>query len=159
MNTEDFLQLKSFKVHKGQVLIPNQIETAEWLELEKHDSQVYMKLVQARDLQMHKGYFAILKFIYKKLPLIFRQNIPEKSFYKFVKTLSNEYKEVYKFKNGITLIEYDSISFGKMNQTKFREYFNNQLSIIYEELLIPMEVDYIMDEVNAEFEKLLSKLI
>ena len=158
MNTNDFLELKSFKVHKGQVLIPNQIETAEWLELEKHDAQIYMKLVQARDLGMHRGYFKILNFIYKKLPLRFRQQIPEKSFYKFVKTLSNEYKEVYKFKNGVTLIEYDSISFGKMNQSKFREYFNNQLSRIYEELLIPMEVDYIMEEVNSEFEKLLSKL-
>jgi hypothetical protein len=46
-----------------------------------------------------------------------------------------------------------------MNQVKFREYFNNQLITIYEELLIPLEQDYLMDEINIEFEKILSKLI
>jgi hypothetical protein len=157
MNTEDFLELKSFKVHKGQVLIPNQVETAEWLELEKHDAQVYMKLVQARDLGMHRGYFMILNHIYKRLPLKFRQRVPQKSFYKFVKTLANEYKEVYQFKDGRTMIEYDSISFGKMNQKRFKEYVSNQLSIIYEEILIPFEMGYLMDEVNEMFEKLLAK--
>jgi hypothetical protein len=43
MTTDSFLELKSFKVHKGQALIPNQIETSEWLEQLTNDSQVYFK--------------------------------------------------------------------------------------------------------------------
>jgi len=158
MTTDTFLELKSFKVHKGQALIPNQIETAEWLEQITNDSQVYFKHYEARDLGMHKGYFKMLSFIYDKLPLRFRKKVLKANFYKFVKMLSNEYKVVFEFQDGRQMIEYDSISFAKMNQEKFRKYFGNQLSIIYEEVLIPLECDYLMDEVNAEFEKLLSKL-
>ena len=159
MNTDIFLELKSFNVHKGQVLIPNQIETGEWLEQLKDKEQVYMKLVQARDLGMHKGYFKILAFIYDKLPLSFRIKCGKKDFHNFLRMLGNEYKVVFKFKDGREMIEYESISFGKMSQKRFREYFNNKLSLIYEEILIPLEVDYIMDEINEEFEKLLSKLV
>lgn len=159
MSTDDFLGLKSFKVHKGNALLPNQIETAEWLEQLKHNDQVYFKLIEARDLGMHRGYFKILTYIYDRLPLVFKNSVAKQHFYKFIKTISNEYTVVFKFKDGREMIEYTSISFAKMNQSKFREYFNNQLSVIYEEILIPMEVDYLMDEINEEFEKLLSKLI
>lgn len=159
MNTDIFLELKSFKVHKGQALLPNQIETAEWLEQFKNEEQIYFKHIQARDLGMHKGYFKILSFIYDKLPLNFKSKVQKANFYKFVKMVSNECKVVFEFKDGRQMIEYDSISFSKMNQKTFREYFNNQLSVIYEEILIPLKMDSIMDEVNEEFEKILSKLI
>jgi len=158
MTTDTFLELKSFKVHKGQVLIPNQVETAEWLEQLTNDSQVYFKHIEARDLGMHKGYFKILSFIYDKLPLGFRKTVLKANFYKFLKMISKEYDVVFEFKDGTKMIEYHSISFSKMNQERFRKYFNNQMSIVYEEILIPLECDYLMDEVNAEFEKLLSKL-
>ena len=159
MTTDFFLELKSFSVHKQQVLIPNQIETAEWLDSLKDKEQVYLKNIEARDLGMHKAYFKILGYIYDRLNVKFRNSIPKENFYKFLKMISKEYSVVFKFKDGREFIEYKSISFGKMNQKTFREYFNNQLSIIYEELLIPMEQDYLMDEINIEFEKILSKLI
>lgn len=159
MTTNQFLELKSFTVHKSQALIPNQIETGEWMEQKKHGEQVYLKSVEPRDLGMHKGYFKILGFIYDNLPANFKASVDKKNFYNFLKILSNEYKIVFEFKNGIKMIEYDSISFAKMNQTTFRNYFNNQLSVIYEELLIPLNKEYIMDEVNEMFESLLSKLI
>ena len=159
MTTDIFLELKSFIVHKSQVLIPNQIETGEWLEQKKDKEQVYFKHVEARDLGMHKAYFKILGFIYDRLNVDFRKSIPKENFYKFLKMISKEYSVVFQFKDGREFIEYKSISFAKMNQAKFREYFNNQLSVIYEELLIPMEQDYLMDEINTEFEKVLAKLI
>jgi len=159
MTTDAFLELKSFKVHKGQALIPNQIETAEWLEQLTSESQVYLKQVEARDLGMHGGYFMILAYIYDRLPLRFRKTVLKPNFYKFIKMLSNEYTVVFEFKDGRQMIEYTSISFGKMNQSKFRLYFNTQMSVVYEELLIPMECDYLMDEVNEMFEKLLAKII
>ncbi len=159
MTTHKFLSLKSFTVHKSQVLIPNQIETGEWIEQLKDGVQVYMEHIQSRDLGMHNGYFMILGYIHDRLPSTFRSKIPKKHFYKFIKTLSKEYDVIYLFKDGVPMIEYKSISFAKMNQESFRQYFNNQLSIIYEEILIPMNKDYLMDEINAEFEKMLSKLI
>lgn len=159
MTTDTFLELQSFSVHKQQALIPNQIETAEWLEQLKDKEQVYLKHVEARDIGMHKAYFKILAYIYDRLNVKFRKSIPKENFYKFLKMISKEYSVVFKFKDGREFIEYKSISFGKMNQKTFREYFNNQLSIIYEELLIPMEQDYLIDEINSEFDKILSKLI
>lgn len=159
MKTEDFLQLKSFTVHKSQALIPNQIETGEWIEQKKHGDQVYLKSVEPRDLGMHKGYFKILAFIYDRLPKNFHEKVQKQFFYKFVKMLSNEYSVVFSFKDGRQMIEYHSISFDRMNQSKFREYFNGQLSVIYEEILIPMNKEYLMNEINEEFEKLLDKLI
>lgn len=159
MNHEDYYTLKSFKIHNGQVLIPAQIETQEWLETLPNNKEVLLKEVSVRDIGMHKAYFMILKFIYDRLNKSFRAEIQSKDFYMFLKFLSKDFKVKFKFKDGREFIEYNSISFSKMNQTKFREYFNNQLSVIYEELLIPMNQDYLMDEINIEFEKLLSKLI
>jgi hypothetical protein len=46
-----------------------------------------------------------------------------------------------------------------MSNTKFKEYFNNQLSVIYEDLLFPLEQDYLMDDINKEWEKVFNKLI
>lgn len=158
MTTELFLQLKSFKNHKGNALVPNQIETAEWLEQLPNDSQIYLKHVEARDIKMHGGYFKILGEIHDKLPKSFKDNVKKNQFYKFIKIISKEYDVIYSFKDGREFIEYKSISFGKMNQENFRKYFANQLSVIYEEILIPFERDYIMDEINDKFEKLLSKL-
>ncbi len=159
MKTYEFLKLHSFSVHKSQVLIPNQEETTEWIEQKKDKEQVYFKEVQSRDLGMHKAYFLIISYIYDRLNVNFRKSIPKKNFYNFLKMISNEYTVVFKFKNGREFIEWKSISFSNMNQSEFRKYFNNQLSVIYEELLIPLEQDYLMDEINTEFETIIDKLI
>lgn len=158
MKQEEFLKLLSFSVHKSQVLIPNQEETTEWIE-QKKEKQVYFKEIQARDLGLHKAYFLILGYIYDRLNIDFKKSIPKKNFYNYLKMLSNEYTLIFKFKDGREFIEWKSISFSNMNQTEFRKYFNNQLSVIYEELLIPLEQDYLMDEIAKEFESILDKLI
>jgi hypothetical protein len=159
MKQEDFLGLKSFKVHNGQVLIPAQIETQEWIEQLPVYDEVFLKEINPRDSGFHKAYFMILGFIWDRLNLDFRKKVPKKFFYMYLKTLQNEFKIVFVLENGREFVEYNSISFQKMNQTAFREYFNNQLSTIYEEVLIPMEQDYLMDEINEKFESIISKLI
>ena len=160
MNADEFLKLLEFKNHKGQVLIPAQIESQEFLELLKDNETVYFKQIKPRDVGMHKAYFLILNYIYDRLDAKFRNDVcKKKDFYMFLKFISNDFKVKFKFKDGREFIEYNSISFAKMNQAKFREYFNNQLTVIYEEILIPLEQDYLMDEINIEFEKILSKLI
>lgn len=159
MKTDEFLALLEFKNHNGQVLIPAQYESQEFLETLKNDQTVYLKQVRARDLGMHKAYFLILGWTWDRMNQNFRLKVPKKDFYKFLKILSNEYKILFEFKNRPAMIEYKSISFAKMEQSEFRKYFNNQLSCLYEEVLIPMGQDYLMDEINIEFEKILSQLI
>ena len=160
MKTDEFLQLLEFKNHKGQVLIPAQYESQEFLELLKDNETVYFKQIKPRDIGMHQCYFVILNYIYDRLNVNFRKNVcQKKDFYKYLKFINNEYKVSFENPNGDKYIELISISFAKMTQSKFREYFNSQLSVIYEEILIPSGQDYLMDEINVEFERMLSKLI
>lgn len=159
MKTTEFLDLKHFTVHKSQALIPATPETREWLELKKHNESVNVKLSEARDIKFHGGYFAILKFIYQRLNVSFKKKVSEKHFYKWLQMLNNEFTVIYEFKDGRQFIEYESISFAKMNQERFKMYVNEQLSVIYEELLIPMGQGYIMEEAAAEFERYLDRLI
>ena len=159
MKAAEFQELKHFTVHKGNVVVPASNETREWLELQRHNTPVNFKLIEARDTKFHRCYFALLGFIYDNLSNSFKQTIPKNSFYNFLKILSNEYDVVFRFKDGREFIEYKSISFARMNQTAFREYVNNQLTVIYEELLIPMNRDYLMDQINAEFERFIDRLL
>lgn len=159
MTTTHFLELKHFTVHKGNVLVPATPDTKEWLELMNHNTPITVKHIEARDTKFHACYFALLSFIYENLNKKFKESVPKANFYNFLKMLSNEYDVVFQFKDGRQFIEYKSIAFGNMSQTRFKEYVNNQLSVIYEELLIPMEQDYLMDMVTDEFAKFLDRLI
>lgn len=159
MKTDEYFKLLHFTCHKSQGLVPATPETQEWIEQQKHGTCLNFKLIEARDLGFHRCYFALLSFIYDRLPVSFRNKIHKDNFYNFIKLIGKQYETVYTMKDGTPLIEYKSISFGRMNQTKFREFVNEQLSIIYEEILIPMECDYIMEQANSEFEIFMDKLI
>ena len=60
------------------------------------------------------------------------------------------------------MIEYDSISFGKMNQNKFEEFIKNQLPYIYENIIgkfFEGEIyDNIIRTIEEEYKKFFSKL-
>jgi hypothetical protein len=159
MNTNEFQELKHFVNHKGIGLIPATSESREWLELLKPNQTVNFKVIEARDIALHKAYFGMLAFIYDRLRPDFKERISKPNFYIFLKEIGKEYKVLHTFKDGVEFKEYNSISFGKMNNTKFKEYFNNQLSIIYEDLLFPLEQYYLMDEINKEWQAVLNKLI
>lgn len=159
MKTDDFLELKNFVNHKGIGLIPATSESREWLEILKPNEPVNFKIVEARDLKLHSAYFGMLSFIYDRLKPSFKQSISKPNFYIFLKEIGKEYKVLHTFKDGTEFKEYNSISFGRMNNTKFKLYFNNQLSVIYEDLLFPLGQEYLMDEINKEWEATLNKLI
>ena len=159
METDKFLELKHFVNHKGTALIPATIESKEWLETLSNNYSVNFKVIESRDLKLHKAYFGMLSFIWERLPLKFKNKCSKTSFHEFIKHLAKEYVVEHTFKDGSQKIKYNSISFGKMNNVKFKEYFNNILSVIYEDLLIPLDCDYIMDLVNEEWQKTLDKLI
>jgi len=120
------------------------------------------KEVTARDLSFHKGYFALLKEIYGYLPNKFKEKIPENRFYHFIKHLKGDYEVIFTFNDGSKMIEYESIAFGKMSQKRFEEYIREQLPWIYENIIGQFyEGDIyngIIDNIETEFEKYLSKL-
>jgi len=118
--------------------------------------------VTSRDLKIHRAYFALLKFIYGYMPPQFKKAIPEKYFYLFLKHLKKQYKVLFTFKDGTTMVEYDSISFGRMSQKTFESYIREQLPFIYTEVIgayFEGEMyDNIIESIEDEFKKFLTKL-
>jgi hypothetical protein len=118
--------------------------------------------VTNRDVKFHRGYFALLNFIYGYMPPQFKKKVSEKHFYLFIKHLKREYNVIFTFQDGTTMVEYDSIAFGKMSQKTFQEYIKNQLPFIYSDVLgAYFEGDMlngIIDTIEEEFKKFMSKL-
>lgn len=166
MSLEKYLQ---FKVKDNSILVPAQIESKEFLETLKNNETVYLTFNKPRDNGFHSCYFSLLKYIYLNLPIHFRIKFIEKYptkeykqlelFRLFLKDLFNEFEYLEIGKSKRQIKEYTSISFAKMNQLEFNEYVNNQLGNIYSDLLVPLECEYLYDDICKEFEKFLSKLI
>lgn len=117
----------------------------------------------ARDLSFHRCYFSLLNFIYGYLPEKFKESVPESRFYHFLKHIKGEYDVIFEFKDGTKMIEYESISFGMMNQHKFKKYIKNQMPYIYENVIRPFYpnddiYNGIIETIELEYEKFLSKL-
>lgn len=118
--------------------------------------------VTARDINRHRGYMGLLKYIYDYLPAKFHRQIPESKFYLWLKHLAGNYDVVFEFHDGTKLVEYKSISFARMTEKEFREYIKNQLPFIYENVIgkfFEGEIyNNIIDNIEEEFERYLSKL-
>lgn len=160
MKTSEFQKLIGLANIDGQIVA---IENHEEIRDDTVEGEViYVKLVNARDLKMHKAYFGLLKFIYDYLPSNFHSQVSSNKFYKWLQTLKGEYKVLFKFKDGRELIEYDSISFASMDEHKFRTHIKEQLPYIYENVIgafYENEIkNDIIDTIEQEFEKVLTKL-
>jgi hypothetical protein len=118
--------------------------------------------VTARDLAFHRAYFSLLNFIYKYLPGSFQKLISQSKFHTWLKHLQGNYEILYTFKDGTTLVEYQSISFGSMSQKRFEEYIKGQLPFIYENVLGAFYegemLSGIIETIEEEYEKFLIKL-
>jgi hypothetical protein len=160
MTPEDFQKLIQFaRIGNDITPIANHIELINELE---EGEVAYMKRFNARDLKMHRAYFAFLKEIYMYLPNSFRSNIPIKKFHKFLQTLRGDYDVLFQFKDGRQLLEYHSISFARMDENKFRAYVKEQIPYIYDNLIMAFyDIDQskiIIDNIEKEFEKMLARL-
>ena len=91
--------------------------------------------ITKRDLKFHKCYMDLLSTIYEYLPKMFKDAVPKKKFYIFVKHLEKDYKVLFEFKDGTKMIEYESIAFGNMSQKRFEEFISEQLPFIYENII------------------------
>lgn len=115
-----------------------------------------------RDLKFHRCYFSLLEMIYGYMPPSFKKRIKKEKFYRFLKHLKKEYEVEFDFADGSQMIEYNSISFGRMSQKKFQEYVANQLPFIYSEVIgryySGEMYDSIVETIEADYEVFLNKL-
>ncbi len=132
--------------------------------IEQSDKGEVLSFIEAthRDLRFHRGYFALLKFIWGYMPLKFQKAVPEDRFYLWLKHLKGQYSVLFEFKDGTKMVEYESISFGRMSQKTFENYVRDQLPWIYENVIGAFYdgdiYSNIIDTIEEEFEKYLSKL-
>ncbi len=123
---------------------------------------ITLKHIQTRDLSMHKCYFALLNYIWKWMPKKFQSQVPSSKFYKWLQTLKKEYKVLFTFADGSEMIEYESISFARMDEYKFRIYVKEQLPFINENLINKLfdeeTASNIIEDIEKEFEKYFTKL-
>jgi hypothetical protein len=146
----------------GGGLIPFSDTAIEFLEQCQRGQVIAFKEVTARDISFHRCYMLLLSYIYGYLPRSFQTVVPKEKFYKWLKHLKGQYKVLFEFKDGTKLVEYDSISFGKMPQKAFEDYIREQLPWIYTEVIGKFYegdiYDGIIKNIEDEFEKFLAKL-
>jgi hypothetical protein len=128
----------------------------------KTNETVYFKEATQRDIKFHRCYFSLLNFIYGYMPNTFKNIISEDKFYIWLKHLKGNYEVLFEFKDGTKLVEYDSISFGRMSQKSFENYIRELLPWIYENVLgkyfEPKMLCSIVNTIEEEYKKFLSKL-
>lgn len=146
----------------GGGFIPANENATELLDQSHKGEILSFQEVTARDLSMHQCYFSLLNFIWGYLPKSFKNAVPEKDFYKFLKHLKKEYKVIFSFKDGTQLVEYDSIAFGNMSQKRFQTYVREQLPFIYENVIAEFfEGDIynsVIDTIEENYERFFAKL-
>jgi len=161
MKDNDFQDIPQFvKIYPN--LTPVNRQAYDLLDLKGEGEILYMKEVANRDVKFHRCYFLLLNYIYDYLPESFKNAIQKEVFYKWLKHLKGEYKVLFEFKDKTKFVEYDSISFGRMNQTQFEDYVRNQLPFIYENVIHPLYSDerykMVVDSIEDEFKRFLSKI-
>lgn len=161
MDHKDYKNIAEFK-YVGGGFVPLNQQAQSISERLRRGDIVSFKEVTARDLSFHRCYMSLLSYIYDLLPQNFRDKVAKGKFYFFLKHLHGDYDVVFEFKDGIKMVEYRSISFGRMSQDEFEAYIADQLPFIYDNLIVGLfpedMANGIIQDIEDEYEKFLSKL-
>ncbi len=161
MKDSDYLKLIELVNVGGGFMPVNEVAT-ELLEQSVKGEIMQFTEVTQRDVNFHKCYFSLIGYIYDYLPKHFRQQVKKADFYIFLKHLKGNYKVLFTFKDGTKMVEYDSLSFGRMSQKTFEAYIKEQLPWIYSEVIAPFYdgviYDGIVENIENEYRKFLIKL-
>jgi hypothetical protein len=161
MKDSDYKELIEVS-YAGGGWIPTNQKAFELAETQRKGEICYFKNATPRDIKLHRCYFSLLNYIWEYMPNVFKKAVPNERFYKWLKHLKGEYEILFQFNDGTILVEYDSISFGRMNNHKFKVYVKNQLPFIYENVIgkyFEGEMyNDIVDTIEKEYEKFMSKL-
>ena len=161
MKDSDFHKIIDI-VNAGGGWIPGNENAEVLLESTTKGEVTSVLSVTARDLKFHRCYFSLLNFIYDYLPPVFKKAVKKEDFYKWLKHLKGQYEVLFTFQNGTSLVEYESIAFGKMSDEKFKAYVREQLPYIYENVIHKYFQDELYDNIIAtieeEYEKFMQRL-
>lgn len=121
-----------------------------------------LKRINPRDLKFHQCYFVFLNYIYKYMPESFKTKVKSNKFYRWLQGLKKEYSILYTYSDSTQLIEYNSISFGRMNQVEFKAFINEQIPFIYSDVIGKLydekTTNSIIETIEEDFLKFFSKL-
>ena len=101
----------------------------------KTGQAIHADFKQMRSYAFHMKYFALLKVAFDAWepgPVTSKHGIPEKNFDRFradVTILAGHYRVVIRL-DGSTVIEPESISFGKMDQETFEKLYSSTIDVI-----------------------------
>jgi hypothetical protein len=161
MKDRDFNKLVDF-YNAGGGLLPVNQRAHELIEQTGKDEVLSFIEVTQRDLKFHRCYMSLLAYIYGYLPQSFQRKVAKDKFYIWLKHLKGQYDILFEFEDGTKLVEYESISFGRMSQIRFEEYIREQLPWIYTDVIGKFfEGDIyngIIDTIEEDYKKFLSKL-
>lgn len=161
MKVSDYDKLYEFAYNSGAWFPENQ--NAVQLTHQTSNGEILtFKEVTSRDLKFHSCYFKLLGYIWSWMPDKFKDSVPKDKFYNFLKHVKVEYNVIFEFNDGTKLIEYESVSFGKMSQITFENYIREQLPFIYSDVIGKFysgdKYDEIIEDVEYEYRKFLSQL-
>jgi len=146
----------------GSGLLPVNQKAHEIIEQSDKGEVISFLEVTQRDLKFHRCYMSLIAFIYGYMPEKFKKQVPKEKFYIWLKHLKGQYEVVFEFQDGTKLVEYDSISFGRMSQKAFENYVRDQLPWIYSNVIGAFFdgqiYDNIIDTIEEEFKIFLAKL-
>lgn len=161
MKDRDIYKLVDF-YNAGGGLLPVNQKAHEIIEQSDKGEVISFLEVTQRDLKFHRCYMSLLAFIYGYLPEKFKKQVPKEKFYIWLKHLKGQYEVVFEFQDGTKMVEYDSISFGRMSQKAFENYVREQLPWIYSNVIGAFFegqiYDNIIDTIEEEYKKFLAKL-
>lgn len=139
-----------------EVLIPLDEETKEKLLL--MPNQITLLETNNRDRKFHKCYFAWCGWLWEQMPLKFKKKYCKDKMYKVLKLCAGQYNRDFTFKD-IYVIEFESISFKRMKESDFRTYVTEQITAFYTEILIPLKMEHLQEEMEEQFKNFFNQLI
>ena len=147
----------------GGGCLPANEEAVELIDNSVEGEVISFIEVTSRDVSFHRAYFSLLHYIWTWLPKKFQEAVPKDKFYQWLKHLKGQYEVLYRFADGTTMVEYESISFGRMSQKTFEAYVKSQLPYIYSEVIMKLypdkiDSDKIIAMIEYEYEKFLMRL-
>lgn len=163
MKDSDYDRLSDWANSGGGVLIPLNEVATDLTDVTKKGQVITMIEMTNRDIRFHRCYMSLVSFIYDQLPNQFHKKLQKKCFYKYLKHLRGQFDIIAQF-DGIVLVEYESISFGRMSEHTFHNYIRNQLPWIYSDVIGKYykaggwRYNRKINLIEEEYKKFLSKL-
>ncbi|MFA5727406.1 MAG: hypothetical protein WC886_07195 [Saccharofermentanaceae bacterium] len=163
MKDSEYDKLSEWVNEGTGALIPHNSLAYDLTDVAKTGEIITMREMTDRDLRFHRCYMSLISFIYDELPLRFQKRLQKKYFYKYLKHLKGQFDIVAQVGN-VVLVEYESISFGRMSEFAFKDYVRTQLPWIYTDVIGKYykaggwRYNRKINLIETEYEKFLSKL-